>query len=105
MSRAVLLSDKAEVSTKPELEIYADDVRCSHGATAGELDDESLFYMRARGIPADQARRLLIRAFIGELLDDIAPAAVRETPGKALAVQGWLNGKKPNKKKRREETS
>ncbi len=91
MSRAVLLSDGAQVSTKPELEIYADDVKCSHGATAGELDDESLFYMRARGIPADQARRLLIRAFIGELLDDIEPAALREHLEK-LSVD-WLNGK------------
>ena len=91
MNRAVLLSDKAEMSTKPELEIYADDVKCSHGATAGELDDESLFYMRARGIPADQARQLLIRAFIGELLDDIEPAAVREHLEKL--AEGWLNGK------------
>ena len=91
MNRAVLLSDKAEMSTKPELEIYADDVKCSHGATTGELDDDALFYMRARGIPADQARQLLIRAFIGELLDDIEPAAVREHLEKL--AERWLNGK------------
>ena len=77
LSRAILLSDEAEVSAKPELEIYADDVKCSHGATAGELDDESMFYLRSRGIPADEARRLLIRAFVDELIDGIAADPVR----------------------------
>jgi len=89
LSRAVLLSDGTEVSTKPELEIYADDVKCSHGATTGELDDDSLFYLRARGIPAPQARRLLIRAFVGELIDEIAAPAVREHLDGLL--RGWLD--------------
>ena len=55
-NRNLLLSDRAEIDTKPELEIYADDVKCSHGATVGELDDERLFYLRARGISPSDAR-------------------------------------------------
>lgn len=88
LSRAILLSDDAEVSTKPELEIYADDVKCSHGATAGELDDDSMFYMKARGIPEDQARRLLIRAFVGELIDEIEVEPVREHLNGL--IENWL---------------
>lgn len=91
LSRAILLSDDAEVSAKPELEIYADDVKCSHGATAGELDDDAMFYMRARGIPEDQARRLLIRAFIGELFDEIEIAPLRAHLEKL--VETWLGNK------------
>ena len=56
LTKTLLLSDGAEIDAKPELEIYADDVQCSHGATAGELDDTALFYLRSRGIPEDQAR-------------------------------------------------
>ncbi|MBT3359781.1 MAG: Fe-S cluster assembly protein SufD [Rhodospirillales bacterium] len=88
LSRAILLSDGAEMNAKPELEIYADDVKCSHGATTGELDDDSMFYLRARGIPEDTARHLLIRAFIGEIVDEI------ETPGTRnyleKLVENWL---------------
>lgn len=89
LNRVILLSDEAEVSAKPELEIYADDVKCSHGATVGELDDESMFYLRSRGIPEAEARRLLIRAFIGELIDEIAVEAVR--PYLEGLVNAWLN--------------
>ncbi len=78
LSRAILLSDEAEIDTKPQLEIYADDVKCSHGATAGELDEEPLFYLRARGIPEDEARRILVEAFLGEVIDGIALAGLRE---------------------------
>ncbi|MCG8508900.1 MAG: Fe-S cluster assembly protein SufD [Rhodospirillales bacterium] len=88
LSRAILLSDGAEVNTKPELEIYADDVKCSHGATAGELDDDSMFYMKARGIPENQARQLLIRAFVGELIDEIEIEPVREHLNGL--VENWL---------------
>ena len=63
MSRALLLSRKAEVDAKPELEIYADDVVCAHGATVGELDATQLFYLTSRGIPEAQARAMLIEAF------------------------------------------
>jgi Fe-S cluster assembly protein SufD len=79
MNRALLLSDKAEINSKPELEINADDVKCSHGATAGELDDASLFYLRSRGIPEAEARRLLVEAFLGEVVDAVALAGMRLT--------------------------
>nr|WP_243443834.1 SufD family Fe-S cluster assembly protein [Asaia prunellae] len=69
MNQALLLSEKAQIDSKPELEIYADDVKCSHGATVGALDEEQLFYLRARGIPHAEARAILVRAF---LLDALA---------------------------------
>ena len=68
MNKTLLLSDKAEIDTKPELEIYADDVQCAHGATAGEIDAEALFYLRSRGLSEIKARGLLIRAFLAETL-------------------------------------
>lgn len=68
-SKALLLSRGSEIDTKPELEIYADDVQCSHGATAGEIDADQLFYLQARGIPYDEAKRLLVHAFLTEVLD------------------------------------
>ena len=67
-----MLSDKAESTARPQLEIYADDVKCTHGATTGEIDDEALLYLRSRAIPADSARTLLIYAFLNESLDDLA---------------------------------
>ena len=77
-NRAILLSDRAEIDAKPELEIYADDVKCGHGATAGELDDDALFYLRARGIPEHEARGLLIDAFIDGAIGEITHETVRE---------------------------
>jgi Fe-S cluster assembly protein SufD len=74
----LLLSDNAEIDTKPELQIYADDVKCSHGATVGQLDDDALFYLRARGIEATTARSLLTFAFARELLNRVPIAALRE---------------------------
>ena len=71
MSRALLLSRKCEADAKPELEIYADDVVCSHGATVGELDDDHLFYLTSRGIPKAQARQMLIEAFLSDVLDGV----------------------------------
>ena len=87
MSQALLLSPDAEIDCKPELQIYADDVKCSHGATVGELNGEQLFYLRSRGIPEEEARSMLVRAF----LDD-AIGAVTHEPARALlerAVDGW----------------
>lgn len=78
LNRALLLSNGAEVDSKPELEIYADDVKCSHGATAGEIDSESLFYLRARGIGEAEARSLLVEAFLAEALEEVAVPSVRE---------------------------
>jgi Fe-S cluster assembly protein SufD len=73
-----MLSDHAEIDSKPMLEIYADDVKCSHGATAGDLDETQLFYLQSRGIPADEARRLLVEAFLAETVDNIPFEPARE---------------------------
>ncbi|MDE5444037.1 Fe-S cluster assembly protein SufD [Bradyrhizobium sp. CSA207] len=78
MTRALLLSDEAEADNKPELEIFADDVSCGHGATAGALDDNLLFYLKARGLPEKQAQALLIQAFVGEAIEQIADDNLRE---------------------------
>ncbi len=77
LSHAVLLSTAAEIDAKPELEIYADDVQCAHGATSGALDEDPLFYMQSRGIPKDQARRLLLGSFLSEVIEDIDCAAIQ----------------------------
>ena len=74
----LLLSTDAEVTSQPQLEIYADDVRCSHGSTTGELDEEALFYLQSRGIPRAAAVRVLTRAFAGEIVDRIGPEELRE---------------------------
>lgn len=71
MSRTLILSRQAEANTKPELEIYADDVTCSHGATIGELDDDQLFYLMSRGISQDAARQMLIEAFLVDVVDEL----------------------------------
>jgi Fe-S cluster assembly protein SufD len=77
MNQALLLSPDAEVDSKPELEIFADDVKCSHGATVGELDGEQMFYLRSRGIPDQEARSILVRAFLAEALDAVADGTIR----------------------------
>jgi len=77
-NKNLLLSDDATADTKPQLEIYADDVKCTHGATIGQLNDESIFYLRARAIPLETARRMLIHAFAGEIIDRVRCVAVRE---------------------------
>ena len=87
MNQALLLSPDAEIDTKPELEIFADDVKCSHGATVGELDADQLFYLRSRGIPDGEARSMLVRAFLAEALDAVSDQSVRGLLDKA--VEGW----------------
>lgn len=77
-NKNLLLSDDASIDTKPQLEIYADDVKCTHGATIGQLNDESIFYLRARGIGEETAKRMLIHAFAGEIIDRVRYAPVRE---------------------------
>jgi len=77
-NKNLLLSDHATANTKPQLEIYADDVKCTHGATIGQMNDESIFYLRARGIGLETARRMLMHAFAGEIIDRVRCAAVRE---------------------------
>jgi Fe-S cluster assembly protein SufD len=91
MTRALLLSERAEADNKPELEIFADDVQCGHGATAGALDEELKFYLMARGIPAAEAETLLIQAFLGEAIDGIEHAGLREALMDAAAT--WLKAR------------
>ena len=88
MTRALLLSDEAEADNKPELEIFADDVTCGHGATTGALDESLLFYLRARGLSEKEAQALLIQAFVGEAIESIASDDLREV---AIATaHRWL---------------
>ena len=88
VNRNLLLSPRASVDTKPELEILADDVKCSHGAAVGALDESALFYLRARGIPEAEARRLLIDAFTAEAVATVANEALRDHL--LTQVKHWL---------------
>ncbi len=91
LSNALILSPEAQMDTKPELEIYADDVKCSHGATTGRLDEEPLFYMRARGIPESVARALLIQSFCGQAVESISDESMHEVvTGK---IEQWLQSR------------
>jgi Fe-S cluster assembly protein SufD len=87
MNQALLLSSDAEMDSKPQLEIYADDVKCSHGATVGELDEGQLFYLRSRGIPAHTARALLVQAFLADALEHVSDEELREHL--AQATTAW----------------
>jgi Fe-S cluster assembly protein SufD len=86
----IMLTRNAEIDTKPQLEIYADDVKCSHGTTVGQLDPQQLFYMRSRGIGATAARAMLCRGFAAEIIDGIAPEALRAHA--ALLLDSSLEG-------------
>jgi Fe-S cluster assembly protein SufD len=90
LNRNLILSSRAAVDTKPELEIYADDVKCSHGATVGDLDEAHLFYLRARGIPEPEARRMLVEAFAQDVVDLVPDAAARDHLKRHL--ERWLEG-------------
>jgi len=85
MNQALLLSPLAEIDTKPELEIFADDVKCSHGATVGELDADQIFYLRSRGVPEAEARAILVRAFLTEALDAVTDETIRARLEEAVA--------------------
>lgn len=91
MTRALLLSDEAEADNKPELEIFADDVTCGHGATSGALDESLLFYLRARGLPEKAAQALLIQAFVGEAIEGIADDDLREAV--MASAERWLESR------------
>lgn len=86
-NRALLLSDEAQINSNPQLEIFADDVKCTHGAAIGQLDEEALFYLRARGLTAKDARDLLIHAYAGEILERIPIAALRAELLRELFVE------------------
>jgi Fe-S cluster assembly protein SufD len=92
MTRALLLSDDAEADNKPELEIFADDVTCGHGATSGALDDGLLFYLRARGLPEKEAQALLIQAFLGEAIEQIADDNLRDFV--TARAERWLEARR-----------
>lgn len=77
-SHSILLSENAKVETLPQLEIYADDVKCSHGATIGKLDENEIFYMRSRGIPEKQAREILLQAFVSPVIELIPESTEKE---------------------------
>jgi Fe-S cluster assembly protein SufD len=91
MTRALLLSDEAEADNKPELEIFADDVTCGHGATTGALDESLLFYLRARGLSEKEAQALLIQAFVGEAIESIVHDGLRDLA--LSAAQRWLEAR------------
>ena len=90
-THALLLTDEAEADNKPELEIYADDVQCGHGATSGALDEDLLFYLKSRGLPEKEAETLLIQAFVGEAIEGIEHAGMREALIERVAA--WLRGR------------
>jgi Fe-S cluster assembly protein SufD len=88
----ILLSDFAQIFSKPELEIYADDVKCSHGSTTGQLDENAIFYLQARGISKDKAKKLLVSAFVGEVIDQFSSEAMREKINQVLVEKNnWTN--------------
>jgi Fe-S cluster assembly protein SufD len=91
MTQALLLSERAEADNKPELEIFADDVQCGHGATAGALDEDLKFYLMARGIPPVEAEAMLIQAFLGEAIEGIEHAGLREALIESVAA--WLGAR------------
>ena len=91
-NQTLLVSPDAQINTKPQLEIFADDVRCTHGATIGQLSDEALFYLQARGIPGDQARSLLTYAFASDVVSRIKVDAIRAQLDQALLVERGLEG-------------
>jgi Fe-S cluster assembly protein SufD len=95
MSQALLLSEEAQMSSKPELEIFADDVVCGHGATVGQIDETQLFYLMARGVPRLEAERLLVEAFLDEAIDGVEDEAVAGALKRT--VSDWLarRGREP----------
>ena len=86
-NRTLLLSPKATINTKPQLEIFADDVKCSHGATTGSVDEESLYYLQARGIPKEVGKRLLTEAFIGEVIQLLEVEELKSYCIRALSLE------------------
>jgi Fe-S cluster assembly protein SufD len=86
-NKALLLTDDAQINTKPQLEIFADDVKCTHGAAIGQLDEDALFYLQARGISLAAARTMLIHAFAGDVLNGIRTASVRDAAMRLVETQ------------------
>jgi Fe-S cluster assembly protein SufD len=89
LSQSLLLDEDSSFQAKPELEIYADDVQCSHGSTTGAIDEEALFYLRSRGVPEGAATDLLVLAFLAEAIEEIEAEELREDI--LTRLQGWLD--------------
>jgi len=87
----LLLNDKATINTKPQLEIFADDVKCSHGCTIGQLDEDALFYLRSRGIPTKEARALLMYAFSNTVLESVKIPQLKKRINKIIANKLGVN--------------
>jgi Fe-S cluster assembly protein SufD len=90
LSKSLILNDKSEFDAKPELEIYADDVKCSHGSTSGSIDFDSIHYLKSRGIPEQEAIKLLINGFLNEVLEKLDDIKLKEFLLKKLESQ--ING-------------
>ena len=88
ISQSLLLDDDSQFLAKPELEIYADDVACSHGSTSGAIDETALYYLRSRGVPKKDAVDLLVMSFMAEALDEVEDESLREEIAERL--RGWL---------------
>jgi Fe-S cluster assembly protein SufD len=86
-----LLSDKATINAKPQLEIFADDVKCSHGCTIGQLDEKAMFYMQSRGIPQKEAKALLMYAFSNEVIESIKIPELKKRITKIIATKLGVN--------------
>ena len=106
INRNLLLSDDSQLNTNPQLEIYADDVKCTHGATVGQIETDALFYLRSRGIDERDARRLLLQAFAGECLDRMKAGPLRDyaeaiVQARLLSLDSSTTSKDENKKEDR----
>jgi Fe-S cluster assembly protein SufD len=88
ISQSLLLDDDCQFLAKPELEIYADDVKCSHGSTSGAIDETALFYLRSRGVPEKTAQALLVQAFLAQAIEEIEDAGIADDIRDRL--EGWL---------------
>jgi Fe-S cluster assembly protein SufD len=86
-NQTLLLTEDASIDTRPQLKIWADDVKCTHGATVGQLDTNALFYLRSRGINLEEARNMLIHAFASDIVSHVPDAALREQ------LEGWLQAR------------
>ena len=87
----ILISDKSTINTKPQLEIFADDVKCSHGCTIGQLDEDALFYMKTRGIPEKEAKALLMYAFANNVLESVKIPEIKARINKLIATKLGVN--------------
>ena len=87
LSRALLLNDNVEFNAKPELEIYADDVKCSHGSTSGNIDENSIFYLMSRGLSYDQSKKLLTNGFLNEVVEKITNEDVKNLVKEFTGIQ------------------